>query len=478
MIEESTAPNQPRVDAVTKWLVRELSHISQDALTTNGPFRLKALSRALADGDPIYAVIRGTSVNNDGAGNGLTAPNPQAQESVLREACARAGIQTAHVQASAFGWGGTNCLVVVEEAHRSTAHLLPLSAPDSASLKATAEKLRTYLNSTSPEPALRDICATAASRCVAQPERFALTARSMSELSAQLEGFLLGQKRPGIAVGHTKPTRPKLVFVFSPQGSQWLGMGKNLMAVEPVFRAKLAECDRALTKIAGWSLFDELLAAPADSRLNRAQFVQPALSAMQIALAELWSSWGIRPDFVAAHSLGEWAAAYVAGSLNVEETMRVVVESSRAQAQAGEGGGMAVVELAEAEVKERIQAWSDEVFVAGGNSPTATILSGDAVRLKYLVTAWKEEGLKCSLIDVDVAAHSPRMDLALEELKAKLSTLRPVRTSIPFVSSVTGEYLRGTEMGPEHWAQHIRQPVLFTQVIERLARDGCSSSWR
>ena len=109
-----------------------------------------------------------------------------------------------------------------------------------------------------------------------------MTGRSVSELSAQLEGFLLGQKRPGVAVGHTKPTRPKLAFVFSPQGSQWLGMGKNLMAVEPVFRAKLAECDRALTKIAGWSLFDELLAAPRDSRLNRAEFVQPALSAMQI----------------------------------------------------------------------------------------------------------------------------------------------------------------------------------------------------
>ena len=157
----------------------------------------------------------------------------------------------------------------------------------------------------------------------------------MSELSAQLEGFLLGQKRPGVAVGHPKPTRPKLAFIFSPQGSQWLGMGKKLMSIEPAFRAKLAECDRALTKIAGWSLFDELLAAPRDSRLNRAEFVQPVLSAVQMALAELWSSWGVRPDFVGAHSIGEWAAACVSGALSLEETMKVVVESSRAQAQAG-----------------------------------------------------------------------------------------------------------------------------------------------
>ena len=427
---------------------------------------LKPLSRALADGDPIYAVIRGTAVNNDGASNGLTAPNPAAQEAVLREACARsAAIQTTdlhyveahgtgtplgdpieahalgevygganepldqplllgsvktnighlegasgiagliklilsvqhrqippslnfekpnpHIDfaasnlrvvnqlepwpeprkpalggASAFGWGGTNCHVIVGEVDRSTAHLLPLSAADSGALKAMAEKLRTYLDSTgSSNSPLRDICATAAAHWTGQPERAALTVRSISELSAQLEGFLLGQKRPGLAVGHAKPARPKLAFVFSPQGSQWLGMGKNLWLVQPGFRVKSPECDRSLTQIAGWSLFDELLAAPRDSRLHRTEFVQPTLCALQIALAALWNSWGVRPDFVAAHSLGEWAAACVAGALNVEETMQVVVESSRAQAQAGESGGMAVVELAQTEVRERIQKW-------------------------------------------------------------------------------------------------------------------------
>ena len=541
---------------------------------------LKSLNRALADGDPIYAVIRGTAVNNDGASNGLTAPNPQAQESVLGEACARAGIQAADVHyveahgtgtplgdpieahalgtvfgrerasdqplligsvktnighlegasgiagliklvlalhhrqippslnfetpnphidfgasnlrvvtkpepwpelrkpavggVSAFSWGGTNCHMIAEEADRSAAHLLPLSAPDSDILKATAEKLRTYLNSAPPGLALRDVCATAAARCADQPERVALTARSVSELSAQLEGFLLGQKRPGVAVGHTKPTRPKLAFIFSPQGSQWLGMGKKLMGIEPAFRAKLAECDRALTKIAGWSLFDELLAAPRDSRLNRAEFVQPVLSAVQMALAELWSSWGVRPDFVGAHSIGESAAACVSGALSLEETMRVVVESSRAQAQAGAGGGMAVVELPEAEVREKIQIWSGEVFVAGCNSPTSTLLSGDVDRLKSIVTNWKKEGVMCSLINIDAATHSPWMDSALEGLKASLSGLCPIRGAIPFASSVNGDYLRGTEMGPEHWARVVRQPALFTQVIERLARDECT----
>ena len=541
---------------------------------------LKPLNQALVDGDPIYAVIRGSAVNNDGASNGLTAPNPAAQESVLREACARAGVPTedvgyveahgtgtplgdpieahalgnvfgrgraldqplllgsvktniGHLEAasgiagliklilsvhhrqippslnfetpnphidfaasrlrvvttlepwpdptkpavggiSAFGWGGTNCHLIVEEAIRSNAHLLPLCAPDGGTLRATAEKLQLCLESNSLDVELRVICATAATRCDAGPERVAVTARSLSELSAQLKGFLLGQKRPGVAVGHATDPRPKVAFVFSPQGSQWLGMGRSLIASEPVFRSVLAECDQALIKLAGWSLLTELFATPADSRLSRAEFVQPLLFAIQVALAELWKSWGIRPDFVAAHSLGEWAAACAAGALSLQEAMRVVVQSSRAQAQAGEGGGMAVVELAEAEVKERIQKWLGEVFVAGSNSPTSTVLSGAADRLKSIVANWKEEGVMCSLIDVNVAAHSPHMDAALEDLQSSLSGLRPIRVAIPFVSSVTGDYLHGTEMGAEHWVRHLRQPVLFTKAIERLARDGCT----
>jgi acyl transferase domain-containing protein/SAM-dependent methyltransferase/acyl carrier protein/NADP-dependent 3-hydroxy acid dehydrogenase YdfG len=541
---------------------------------------LKPMNRALADGNPIYAVIRGTAVNNDGASNGLTAPNPQAQEAVLEEACARAGVQSGDVHyveahgtgtplgdpieahalgrvfgreraadrplligsvktnighlegasgiaglikltlalhhrqippslnfetpnphidfeasklrvvtnfepwpeerklaiggVSAFSWGGTNCHVIVEGAGISAAHLLPLSAPDAGALNASAEELRTYLDASSPGLELRDVCIAAAARCAGGAERVALTARSVSELSAQLEGFLLNQKRPGVAAGRAKSSRPKLAFIFSPQGSQWLGMGKSLIAVEPVFRAKLAECDRVLTRIAGWSLFDELLAAPENSRLNRAEFVQPVLSAIQIALAELWSSWGVRPDFVGAHSIGEWAAACVSGVLSLEETMKVVVESSRAQALVGDGGGMAVVELAESEVKDRIQGWSSEVFVAGCNSPTSTLLSGDADRLKSIVTNLKAEGVLCSLININAATHSPRMDSALQALKDSLSGLSFVEAAIPFASSVSGDYLRETEMGPEHWARVIRQPALFRQVIERLAQDGCT----
>jgi acyl transferase domain-containing protein/NAD(P)-dependent dehydrogenase (short-subunit alcohol dehydrogenase family)/acyl carrier protein/SAM-dependent methyltransferase len=541
---------------------------------------LKPLNRALADGDHVYAIIRGSAVNNDGASNGLTAPNPQAQESVLEEAYARAGIEAAGVHyveahgtgtalgdpieaqalgnvlgckratdrplligsvktnighlegaagiagliklvlsihhrqippslnfetpnphidftatnlrvvtaaepwpepnkpavggVSAFGWGGTNCHVVIEEAARSSAQLLPLSAPDPNSLKAIAKQVRAQLNPNSLGFTLQDICASAATRYSAGPERVGLTARSLNELNAQLEGFLLGQKRPGIAVGHVSANRPKLAFVFSPQGSQWLGMGRSLIAVEPVFRAKLIECEHALTKLAGWSLFNELLARSADSRLNRVEFVQPTLFAMQLALAALWESWGVRPDFVTAHSLGEWAAACVAGALSVGDAMRVVVESSRAQAQVSTTGGMAIVELAEPEVRDRIRQWPDEVFFAGNNSPTSTIISGDVSRVKSLVTMWKEEGLLCSLIDVDVAAHCPAIDPAQEKLRASLMGLHPARTTVPFLSSVSGDYLCGTEMGPEHWAHHLRQPVLFTQVIERLARNGCT----
>jgi acyl transferase domain-containing protein/NAD(P)-dependent dehydrogenase (short-subunit alcohol dehydrogenase family)/SAM-dependent methyltransferase/acyl carrier protein len=539
---------------------------------------LKPLNKALAEGDHVYAVIRGTAVNNDGASNGLTAPNPEAQESVIEEAYARAGIEAAEVHyveahgtgtalgdpieaqalrnvlgcrrtaerplligsvktnighlegaagiagliklvlsihhrqippslnfetpnphidfagsrlrvvtaaepwpepgkpaiggVSAFGWGGTNCHLVVREPVHSTAQLLPLSAPDSAALKTSAQRLSAQL--LSEDFALPDVCASAAARCAAGRERVALTARSMSELRAQLDGFLQGQKRPGVSTGCLISDRPKLAFVFSPQGSQWVGMGRDLMAVEPVFQAKLAECERALTRLAGWSLFDDVLATTATSRLDRAEFVQPVLFSIQVALTALWESWGVRPDFIAAHSLGEWAAACAAGALSVEEAMRVVVESSRAQARADNGGGMAVVELSIDQVEEQIRPWADEIFVAGSNSPTSTIISGDASRIESLIAMWKEEGLMCSLIDVDVAAHCPRVNSALDGLEAALTGLRPTRVAVPFVSSVTGDYLQGTEIGPNHWARHLRQPVLFTRVIERLVRDGCT----
>ena len=541
---------------------------------------LKSLHRALADGDPIYAVIRGTAVNNDGASNGLTAPNPLAQELVLQHAVADAGIRTTDIHyveahgtgtqlgdpieagalgnvlgthrtedqplligsvktnighlegaggvagliklvlsvhhrlippslnfespnrhidfektnlrvvtklepwpepskpaiggVSSFGWGGTNCHVIVEEAVRSKAHLLPLGASDCDSLNIIAGELKKYLSAGSSSLSLADVCATAAARCRPHPERLALTARSIDELVDQLEAFLRGQRRPGIAVGHGVSRRPKLAFVFSPQGSQWIGMGKSLIASEPAFRAKLAECDRSLAKLTGWSLFDLLLAAPDELRLAGVEFIQPALTAIQVALAELWNSWGVRPDYVATHSMGEWAGAFAGGALSVEETMRIAVEASRAQANVSPGGGMAIVELPEQEVIERIKKWAGAIFIGGQNSPTSTILSGNADCLKSLIATWKNDGLTCSIIDVDVAAHSPCMNGVMERLKVSLDGLRPKRMAIPLVSSATGVPIPDSDLGPEHWARKIRQPVCLTQVTERLAKEGCT----
>jgi acyl transferase domain-containing protein/acyl carrier protein len=541
---------------------------------------LKSLTRALADGDPIYAVIRGTAVNNDGASNGLTAPNPHAQELVLQRAVAGAGIRTSDVHyveahgtgtqlgdpieagalgnvlgrdrteeqplligsvktnighlegaagiagliklvlsvnhrlippslnfespnphidfkkanlrvvttlerwpepakpavggVSSFGWGGTNCHVIVEEVIRSKAHLLPLAAPDRDTLNVIAAELKKCLNARSSTLSLADVCATAAARCAPHPERLALTVRSVDELDEQLEAFLQGQKHPGIAVGHRVSQRPKLAFIFSPQGSQWIGMGKSLIASEPAFRAKLAECDRSLTNLTGWSLFDLLLAAPDQRRLDGVEFIQPALTAIQVALVELWNSWGVRPDYVATHCIGEWAGAFAAGALNVEETMRIAVEASRAQSYASPDGGMAIVELPEQEVIGRIQEWAGEIFVGGQNSPTSTMLSGNAGCLKSLIARWKNEGLTCSIIDIDVATHSPCMNGVLERLKASLGGVHPRRMAIPLVSSATGAPIPDADLGTEHWARNLQQPALFTQVTKRLAKEGCT----
>ncbi|HVV70624.1 MAG TPA: acyltransferase domain-containing protein, partial [Verrucomicrobiae bacterium] len=368
-----------------------------------------------------------------------------------------------------------NCHIVVEGIVCPGAQLLPLSGIDENDLHAKAKELQAELKSSAIPLALQRACATAAERCGSEPARAAFTANSPAALGAQIEGFLAGQRRPGLATGTVNSGRPKLAFVFSPQGSQWLGMGRSLMLSEPVFRSKLSECASALKGFGGWSLFDELMQPGERSRLDRAEFVQPALFSIQVALAALWQSWGIQPDFITAHSLGEWAAAHVAGGLTLEEAMRVVVESSRAQAAAGEGGGMAVVELPAEALAQRLACLAGDVCIAGFNSPTSTILSGDAGQLRALVAQWKQQGVTCSLIDVDVAAHSPRMEPILAGLQASLTGIEPTRVAVPFVSSTTGDFLAGPEMGPAHWARHLREPVRFRECVERLARAGCTA---
>ncbi|AUX47812.1 polyketide synthase [Sorangium cellulosum] len=386
---------------------------------------------------------------------------------------------------SSFGMSGTNAHVVLEEAPRPPAEdpaaeegvaVLPLSARSPAALRSLAQAYRAFLTDRPPAPAwsLRDIAYTAGVRRGHHEHRLALVARSREELCEKLDAFMAGEARPGLAQGHAPAEqRPKVVFVLPGQGSQWPGMGRELLASEPVFRAAIEACDEAIRREAGWSLLDELSAEEGRSRLGEIDVVQPALFAVEVALAALWRSWGVEPDVVVGHSMGEVAAAHVAGALSLEDAARVICRRSKLLRRLSGRGAMAVVELPFAQAEEALAGYRDRLSVAASNSPRSTVLAGEPAALEQVLAALAAEGVFCRRIKVDVASHSPQVDPLLGDLVAALRELAPASsTAVALRSTVTAAPHERAAFDAGYWARNLRAPVRFSQVIQGLIEDG------
>ncbi len=558
---------------------------------------LKPLSRALADGDPIYAVIRGSAVNQDGRSNGLMAPNPLAQEAVLRAAYRRAGVSPGHVHyveahgtgtflgdpieakalgtvlatdrplgqpcalgsvktnighleaaagvaglikvalalkqqeippnlhfqepnphipfhdlplrvqttlgpwptesgpalagVSSFGFGGTNAHVVLAEAPQAhakggmenpqsqicnpkSAYLLPLSARSPEALQSLARAYQDFLAVSESTLSLHDICYTASMRRGHHDYRLAVTGTSPEQLTEGLEAFLRGETRAGLSSGrHISGRQKKLVFVFPGQGSQWFGMGRTLLQQEPVFREVVEHCDQAMRPYGDWSLLTELTATDAArSRLNDIAILQPALFAIQVALAALWRSWGVEPQAVVGHSMGEVAAAYVAGALSLDDAVRIICCRSRLVTRTIGQGAMVAVELSLEEARRALATYEDRVSIAASNSPTSTVLSGDPTTLAVIVEHLQRHDIFCRQVKVEFASHSPQMDPLRAELVQALAGLHPRPVSVPIYSTVTGTVSTGLEFDAPYWARNLREPVLFAPAVQQVLDDG------
>jgi len=552
---------------------------------------LKPLSKALADGDPIYAVIRGSAVNQDGRSNGLMAPNPLAQEAVLREAyrqaavspgkvqyveahgtgtllgdpieakalgivlgvdrppgrpCALGSVKTnmGHLEAAAgiaglikvalalrhreippslhfekpnphipfdelplrvqttldpwpaesgpalagvssFGFGGTNAHVVLEEAppaisgkpeaeRKIGTHLLPLSARSPEALQSLARSWQNFLATPESAAAVLDVCYTASVRLSHHDHRLAVTGNSPAQLIESLEAFLRGETRPGLSSGRKLAARRrKLVFVFPGQGSQWFGMGRRLFEQEAVFREVIERCDRAMRPYGDWSLLAEIkVTEAAQSRLNEVDIIQPALFAIQVALAALWRSWGIEPQAVVGHSLGEVAAAHVAGALSLDDAVRVICHRSRLFKRTVGQGAMAVVELSIEEARRVLIGSEDRVSIAVSNGPTSTVLSGDPAALAAILDQLQRRDVFCRMVKVDFASHSPQMEPLRADLLQALEGLQPRAESVPIYSTVTGQVSHGLEFDALYWTRNMREPVLFSTAVQHLVEAG------
>jgi myxalamid-type polyketide synthase MxaE and MxaD len=386
---------------------------------------------------------------------------------------------------SSFSFGGTNAHVVLEEApprdHVQPAtddgrpYLLPLSAHTPEVLRALARGYREHLEQ-APEGngrTLSDICYSASVRRSHHQHRLAVVGRSAEELTARLDAFLADAEHQDIS-GERKPAgqRHKLVFVFPGQGSQWFGMGRTLLAQEPVFRAALEQCAQAMRPYTDWSLLEQLALDERSSRLNEIEVIQPTLFAIEVALAALWQSWGIVPDAVVGHSMGEVAAAHVAGVLSLDDAARIICRRSQLMQRVSGQGVMAVVELSCTEAQDLLAGYEGKLSVAAINNPRSTVLSGDPAAMHDLLASLERQQIFCRLIKVDVASHSPQMEPLCADLRRSVEGVRPQPGSMPMFSTVLGTRCNGLDYTADYWTRNLREPVRFATAVQQLMESG------
>lgn len=576
---------------------------------------LKPLHRAVADGDAILAVIRGSAVNQDGASSGLTVPNGQAQQAVIRAALQQADIspeQISYVEAhgtgtslgdpiemqalasvlraqdkeqrqtvgqslisaenaslsqdipslpvgsvktnighlesaagiaslikvilalhhreipphlhfhtpsphipweqmnvyvptaltswqaqegkciagiSSFGFSGTNAHVIVEEApvttlskidkdlvNPPTHHLLTLSAQSQNALHALAQRYEEWLVSREDLP-LADICYSANYGRSHLSHRLVITTSTPAQLQAQLAAFTHDSEAPETAYRHLLETQaPKVVFLYSGQGSQYIHMGRQLFQQEQVFRDALTTCadlllpylERPLLSI----LYPETTDAGAAAHLQQTAYTQPALFALQYALTRLWASWGITPDAVLGHSLGEYTAAVTAGVMTLADGLRLVAERGRLMQALPQTGAMAVIFADEETVASQIAPYRNAVAIAAINGPENTVISGERAAVTAVLARAAAAGSKTRPLSVSHAFHSPLvvpMCAPFRDIVASISLTQP---QLKLVSNVTGDLATESITDPAYWEEHTRAPVRFAQGIATLYKAG------
>ncbi|WP_394845472.1 SDR family NAD(P)-dependent oxidoreductase [Pendulispora brunnea] len=380
---------------------------------------------------------------------------------------------------SSFGLSGVNAHVLIEEppavdtpagSEEAACFLLPLSAKSPAALSALAQAYAAHLGDPHA-PSLKDVCHTAGTQRTHHAHRLAVVASSPAEMSERLAALARGESRPHCSLGGRR-VDGACVFVFPGQGSQWVGMGRRLLEREPVFRGALEACDAALRPWVGGGLLEALLSPELPELLERVEYVQPMLFAMQVALAAQWRAWGLEPRAVVGHSMGEVAAAHVAGVLSLEDAAAILGVRSAAVATMQGQGGMALVELPRDEAERRLHGLEDRLAVAAHNGPRTCLLSGALEDLEALLARLEGEGVFCRRVKVTYASHSPQMDALAPGLRDRLAKLAPTEAKVPMLSTVTGEWVQGSELGPEYWIRNLREPVRFWDAAQRLEREG------
>ncbi|MBD2339092.1 amino acid adenylation domain-containing protein [Calothrix sp. FACHB-156] len=566
-----------------------------------GVIILKRLSDAVADGDRIWATIRGSAVNHDGPSSGLTVPNQLAQEKLIQQALQNAKVipeQVTYIEAhgtgtalgdpievgalasvfcrqrspeaplvigsvktnlghlesaagiagliktvlalhhgeipphlhfnqpsphipwenlpvvvptqptpwqpkdksriagvSSFGMSGTNVHIVLESQQSTvnnqqstinTSHLLTLSAKTGEALKELANKYIDYL-SNYPEISLADLCLTANIGRSHFEHRLAVVTDSVAQLQTQLSAFADNNLAQGLLHHHlTQRKIFKLAFLFTGQGSQYVGMGKRLYETQPIFRQTLDYCDEILRpylkKPLLEILYPQFLDSHSQSLINETAYTQPALFALEYSLYKLWQSWGIKPTAVIGHSLGEYVAACVAGVFTLEDGLKLIAKRAQLMQSLPADGTMVAVLADEVKVRAAIQKHLKNVAlvqpvidIAAINGPESMVISGKQTSVEAVVAILEQEGLKTRNLKVSHGFHSPLVEPILDEFAVTLQAITYHAPQIPLISNVTGKVFASGEI-PDvaYWLSHTRAPVRFMDGMNTLFEIGCN----
>ncbi|MGR9105453.1 MAG: type I polyketide synthase [Gammaproteobacteria bacterium] len=389
---------------------------------------------------------------------------------------------------SSFSLSGTNSHVLISEAppvSRCSSEpelrpgLLTLSAKSEAALREMAKNYAEHLEKIAGKNedevrALNDLCFTSQTGRTHFDHRLSVTAKTLEQTRTALNEF--GEGATPLEMNHrftdTGPCR--IAFLFTGQGSQYAQMGRGLYENEPILRKTLEHCDEILLPLLQISVIDLLYPKdPKDDRLDQTAYTQPALFALEYALAQLWFSWGIRPEIMLGHSVGEYVAACLAGVFCLEDGLRLIAARGRLMQDLPREGAMIAVAADESLVAKAVQAYAQEVAIAALNGPQNVVVSGRTERVEALAAAFRENGIRTTRLTVSHAFHSPLMESMLGDFEHIARTIRYAAPQRELVSNLSGEAASSEIATPAYWCRHLRHAVQFAKGIHTVFRRGC-----